>query len=110
MFGYSKQIRRELAAKGFRDLGSFSCRGLDTVGPLRFVGGVNKGRPDADDLDQAAAFAVKLRAEAARTEGQGSRVTSAGQLQHNPRIQARGDRDENYQRAGQDGEVNRETE
>ncbi len=61
VFRYSSTIRRELAAKGFKDLGSFSCRGFDAVGPLRFVGGVNKGRPNADDLDKAAAFASKVR-------------------------------------------------
>ncbi len=59
--GYSRLIRHRLASKGFDVLDSFSCRGLDTVGPLRLVGGVNKGRPNSSDLDRAAAFATRLR-------------------------------------------------
>lgn len=58
---YSKPLRRQLASKGFRLLDSFSCRGLDTVGPLRFIGGVNKGRPNDADLAAAAEFATRVR-------------------------------------------------
>ena len=54
-------IRRRLASKGFDVLGSFSCRGLDTVGLLRFIGGVNKGRPNDRDMARAAEFATRLR-------------------------------------------------
>jgi flavodoxin len=61
LVGYSQRIRRLLASKGFRVLDSFSCRGFDMVGPLRFVGGVNRGRPNDRDLDAAAAFAVRVR-------------------------------------------------
>lgn len=61
LLGYSRPIRHRLASKGFDVLDSFSCRGLDTVGPLRLVGGVNKGHPNDHELDQAAAFAVRLR-------------------------------------------------
>jgi flavodoxin len=63
--GYSRPIRGQLESKGFRVLDSFSCRGWDTFGPLRFVGGVNKGRPNDHDLDRAAAFAARLRAQVA---------------------------------------------
>ena len=59
--GYSRLIRHRLASKGFDVLDSFSCRGLDTVGPLRLVGGVNKGRPNSSDLERAAVFATRLR-------------------------------------------------
>lgn len=61
LFGYSRGIRDRLAAKGFDVLGSFSCRGLDTVGPLGWIGGVNRGRPNDDDLDRAATFALRMR-------------------------------------------------
>src|SRR5512139_2882847 len=57
LLGYSRPIRYGLAARGFRMLDSFSCRGFDTAGPLRLVGGVNKGRPSDADLDRAEAFA-----------------------------------------------------
>lgn len=59
--GYSRAIRWGIARKGFRVFDSYSCRGLDTVGPLGWVGGVNKGHPNDDDLDAAAAFAIRVR-------------------------------------------------
>ncbi len=68
LVGYSRPIRHQLASTGFGVLDSFACRGLDTVGPLRFVGGVNKGRPNDRDLDRAAAFAVRLRERVARSQ------------------------------------------
>lgn len=37
-------------------LGEFSCRGYDTFGPFRLVGGIAKGHPNADDLAQARRF------------------------------------------------------
>ena len=68
LLGYGRRIRRELAAKGFTVLDSFSCRGLDTAGPLRLVGGVNKGRPNKRDLDRAAAFAARIRDRVMRSQ------------------------------------------
>ncbi|MGZ4932569.1 MAG: flavodoxin family protein [Halobacteriota archaeon] len=49
-----KQILRN---KGLRVTGEFSCRGFDTVGPLKYIGGIARGRPDAQDLADAQAFA-----------------------------------------------------
>ena len=37
-------------------LGEFSCRGYDTFGPFKLIGGISKGHPDAKDLDDAKAF------------------------------------------------------
>lgn len=52
-----------LRSRGYVVLGSFACRGFDTWLPLRLVGGVNKGHPDAVDLDRAEAFARHVAAE-----------------------------------------------
>ncbi|MGE5698409.1 MAG: flavodoxin family protein [Candidatus Sericytochromatia bacterium] len=68
LVGYSRPIRHQLASKGFGVLDSFSCRGFDAVGPLRLVGGVNKGRPNARDLERAAALAVRLRERVAHSQ------------------------------------------
>ena len=65
---YSRPFRHQLAAKGFRVLDSFSCRGLHTIGLLRLVGGINKGRPNDRDLDRAVAFAARLCERVARPE------------------------------------------
>jgi flavodoxin len=71
LLSYSRRIHRELAAKGFTVLDSFSCRGLDTVGPLRLIGGVNKGRPNKRDLDRAAAVAERIRDRVAKSQTAG---------------------------------------
>lgn len=65
LMDYNKPVRKELESKGFDVIGSFSCRGFDTVGPFRFIGGINRGRPNVHDLDRAAAFAARLREKAA---------------------------------------------
>jgi len=64
LLDYNKPVRKHLEAKGFEVLGSFSCRGFDTVGPFGFIGGINKGRPNDHDLDRAAAFAARIRERA----------------------------------------------
>ena len=37
-------------------VGIYGCPGFDTFGPFRFVGGMNKGRPDDEDVKGAVAF------------------------------------------------------
>ena len=54
-------LRRRLRDKGYRVLDDFNCRGYDTAGPLRFIGGINQGRPNANDLDRARRFARVAR-------------------------------------------------
>lgn len=71
LLDYNKPVRKHLEAKGFEVIGSFSCRGFDTVGPFGFIGGINRGRPNDHDLDRAAAFAARMRKRAA-----GSRAAS----------------------------------
>lgn len=61
LLAYQKPVRKQLESKGFEVIGSFSCRGLDTVGPFGFIGGINWGRPNDRDLDRAAKFAARLR-------------------------------------------------
>lgn len=60
-WAYTRPMTRLLEAKGFDVIGTFRCRGFDTWLPLRLVGGINKGRPNAADLDAARRFAVELR-------------------------------------------------
>jgi flavodoxin len=58
---FDKPLRKRLQRKGFDIIGEFSCRGLDTYRATKLVGGVNKGRPDARDLQQAEDFAQSLK-------------------------------------------------
>lgn len=37
-------------------LGKFSCKGYDTFGPFKLVGGIAKGHPDEKDLEKARCF------------------------------------------------------
>lgn len=61
-------IKEKLAEKGCKLVGEFTCFGefaplgfnLDMNGALAFVGGKNKGHPDAKDLENARTFAKSL--------------------------------------------------
>ena len=50
--------------KGCPVLGRFGCRGWDTFGPFRLVGGIAKGHPDQADLENARRFFHALRPSA----------------------------------------------
>jgi flavodoxin len=57
-------LKRKLQAKRYKIIGEFSCRGFNTSSFLRFLGGINRGRPNAEDLDHAKAFVRNLETEA----------------------------------------------
>ncbi len=57
---YHAVLRRRLRNRGHEVLGEFSCLGYDTNGPLRWVGGVNRNRPNEQDLNRARDFALGL--------------------------------------------------
>ena len=61
LFRYSARIVDALESKGFEVVAGFSSRGFDTYGPFKLVGGIRKGRPNAEDLASARAFAEHLR-------------------------------------------------
>jgi len=54
-------LKEKLVNRGFAVVDEFFCRGWDTVGPLKLFGGINKGRPDGNDLAAARAFAQGLK-------------------------------------------------
>ena len=55
---YHKPIREMLTEKGYMVIGEFSCRGFtDYYKIFKVFGGVNKGRPNAEDLRHAEEFA-----------------------------------------------------
>ncbi len=57
----TRSVESDLQSKGFELMGQFSCRGLDTVGPLGLIGGINKGHPNEGDLVRAESFAKEIR-------------------------------------------------
>jgi len=54
-------LKDKLASRGFTVVDEFCCKGWDTVGPLKLFGGINKGRPDENDLAAARAYAQGLK-------------------------------------------------
>lgn len=42
-------------------LGEFSCKGYDTFGPFKLVGGIAKGHPNEKDLERARRFYRELQ-------------------------------------------------
>ena len=53
-------LREKLEAKGYTIVGEFGCPGFNTNMFLRYFGGLNKGRPNAEDLKRAEDFARGL--------------------------------------------------
>jgi flavodoxin len=56
-------LRGKLRAKGYRIVGEFRCRGFNTNSVLSVFGGINRGRPNAEDLEHAEAFVRSLETE-----------------------------------------------
>jgi flavodoxin len=55
------QIREKLEAKGYTVIGEFGCAGWNTNSFLKYFGGLNKGRPNAEDFRHAEEFARDLK-------------------------------------------------
>lgn len=54
-------LRNRLVAKGYTIVDEFNCGGFNTNSFLKFFGGLNKGRPNAEDLKRAEEFAQRLK-------------------------------------------------
>ena len=54
-------LREILRSKGCRVVGEFQCRGFNTNSFLGFFGGMNKGRPNTDDLKRVEEFAKNIK-------------------------------------------------
>ena len=63
-----QQIREKLKAKGYTVIGEFGCAGWNTNSFLKYFGGLNKGKPDAEDLRNAEAFARDMMEKARRQD------------------------------------------
>lgn len=53
-------LREVLSSKGFEIIDEFACPGFDTNSVLKYIGGIQKGRPNEDDIKSAVAFAKKI--------------------------------------------------
>lgn len=57
---YTEAIRSVTDAKNGEFLGEYGCRGFDTYGPFKLVGGIAKGHPDESDISGAVDFFKKI--------------------------------------------------
>jgi len=62
-----KPLKEKLQSKGYVIVDEFICAGFNTNSFLRLFGGINKGRPNAEDLKHAKAFAQNLKQNLERT-------------------------------------------
>jgi flavodoxin len=54
-------LREKLRSRGYVIVDEFTCAGFNTNSFMRYLGGMNKGRPNAEDLMHAKEFAHKMR-------------------------------------------------
>ena len=52
-------LKEKLQSKGYTIIDDFTCKGFNTFAFLRLFGGMNKGRPNSEDLKLAEEFAIK---------------------------------------------------
>jgi hypothetical protein len=57
---FLKGIREVTQKKNCPELGVYHCKGFDTFGPFKVVGGIAKGHPTQEELKAAADFYKKL--------------------------------------------------
>ena len=55
------KLREKLQPKGYIIVDEFACKGFNTNSFMKYLGGMNKGRPNAEDLKNAEEFAEKLK-------------------------------------------------
>ena len=61
------QLREKLQSKGYLIVDEFSCAGFNTNKFLKLFGGLNKGRPNAEDFTLAEEFAQNLKHKLQKT-------------------------------------------
>ncbi|HEY3420928.1 MAG TPA: flavodoxin family protein [Methanomassiliicoccales archaeon] len=54
-------LRERLVSKGYIIVDEYNCGGFNTNSFLKYFGGLNKGRPNAEDLKRAEGFAQGLK-------------------------------------------------
>jgi flavodoxin len=54
-------LRDKLQSRGFIIVDEFGCKGFNTNSFMKYFGGMNKGRPNAEDLENAKNFTTDLK-------------------------------------------------
>lgn len=53
---FGKDIIQIIQKKKCTHIGTYGCRGFDTFGPFKLVGGLQKGHPTVDEIQEAINF------------------------------------------------------
>ena len=53
---FSSNIRGIVESRGAESVGTYGCKGFNTYGPLKLIGGMNKKNPTEDELAAAVDF------------------------------------------------------
>lgn len=61
---YIKDIEKAVSGRNVKVLGSYGCKGYDTFGPFKLIGGIAKKRPNNEDIAGAIDFYGKILSEA----------------------------------------------
>ncbi len=67
---FAASIRAIAAKQGAEDLGTYACKGFNTYGPWKLVGGMNKKHPTADEIQGAVDFFAVLERKALALHGE----------------------------------------
>lgn len=54
-------LREKLVSKNYTIVDEFTCAGFNTNSFIKYVGGLNRGRPNLKDLQRAEEFALNLK-------------------------------------------------
>jgi flavodoxin len=54
-------LREKLQSKGYIVVDEFACKGFNTNSFMKYLGGMNKGRPNAEDFKNAEEFVRNLK-------------------------------------------------
>lgn len=57
---FAAKIKKVVEERGAKCLGTYGCRGFNTYGPLKLIGGMNKSNPNEDELKAAVEFVKKV--------------------------------------------------
>ena len=61
-------LKEKLQSKGYMIADDFQCKGFNTNSFMKYLGGMNKGRPNAQDLKHAEEFAQNLKQNLQKSE------------------------------------------
>ncbi len=57
---YGEEIKTTALEKGCEYIGKFGCKGYDTYGPLKLIGGINKEKSTEEELSAAEEFFTNI--------------------------------------------------